>query len=192
MKRFIATIFILVLVGLGVWYATSSHIFSTITNSTAASAEIVSTSTAPAGSNIAQTRSPPQGYKEFRTQPYHFSIFYPDTLTIRDQSGGHGGPFTLVLANSDASHALQIYVQPYNLPTITQERFKLDAPYTSTTNPINITMQGAKGLEFVGSSAGNPDMLEIWFINKGLLYEVTAPASLKGWVESLLQTWEFV
>jgi hypothetical protein len=192
MKKVIAIIFILVLAGLGVWYAASSHISFTFPVSNQSTSLTTGATSTPAAPAAAQTRDIPQGFKEFRTQPYHFSILYPDEVSVRDQSGGSGGPFTLVLANSDASKALQVYVQPYTQPTITPTRFKLDAPYAKTTNPISIEVLGAKGLEFVGSSAGNPDMLEIWFIHEGLLYEVTAPASLKTWAENIIQTWEFV
>jgi hypothetical protein len=192
MKGIAALFFVIVLIGLGVWFAMNSPVSFTLPNLTASSTPATMGSASSTASSTAHTRTLPAGYQEFRSQPYHFSIFYPDTLSIRDQSGGGGGPFTLVLANSDASQALQVYVQPYTLPTITPTRFKLDAPYAKTTNPTNIEVLGAKGLEFVGSSAGNPDMLEIWFIHEGLLYEVTAPASLKSWAEDIVQTWEFV
>lgn len=32
---------------------------------------------------------------------------------------------------------------------------------------------------------------EIWFLHGGLLYEVTAPLSLDGWLVQIMETWQF-
>ena len=44
---------------------------------------------------------------------------------------------------------------------------------------------------FYGSNSVMGDTREIWFINAGLLYEVTTYKQLDTWLVPILQTWQF-
>jgi hypothetical protein len=66
-------------------------------------------------------------------------------------------------------------------------------PPSSQNNfqPTATTIDGVPATMFYGSNSVMSDTREIWFINAGLLYEVTTYKQLDTWLLPILQTWQF-
>ncbi len=138
-------------------------------------------------------REVPAGMQEYITQRFHFSILYPNMLAVKETIDPNG-TLTVVFEydNKDDPKGFQIYVQPYNLPQVTEERFKKDLPSGVRTHMQNVTIAGATGAAFYSQDPNLGDTREVWFLHNGLLYEVTTLKPLEAWFKPILQTWQFV
>ncbi len=137
----------------------------------------------------AAPRTPPQGYKEFRNEFYWFQMLYPAnmTATLKPESGSAA---TITFEEQGHAKDFELYVVPYGEQQITETRFKLDEPSGVMNEPREITVGGVTARFFYGKDAALGETAEVWFINKGFLYEmVTTKANatvlieiLKGWM----------
>jgi len=137
-------------------------------------------------------RSVPPGFVEYARQNYHFSILLPETVTIKEQGGTGGEPLMLVVQDPSTGYGFQIYAFPYNLQTITEERFKIDEPSGVMKSPQDVKVAGAKGTMFISTAPPVGEIREIWFINQGIMYEVTTALTFDDWVRPIMGTWEFI
>ena len=137
-------------------------------------------------------RDVPPGFVEYARQNYHFSILLPETVTIKEQGGTGDEPLMLVVQDPSSGYGFQIYAFPYNQPTITQERFKIDEPSGAMKQPQDVKVAGAKGTMFVSTAAPVGDIREIWFINNGIMYEVTTALTFDDWIRPIMGTWQFI
>lgn len=136
------------------------------------------------------SRTPPAGYKEYRNEVYHFSLFYPDDLRVSEFKEPRSS-LSVVFESAIDDHSFQIYVTPYGAKEITAERLKLDIPSGTIREQTNITLDGKPALMFFSSSvAGN--LREVWFLNHGFLYEVTTYQELDGWLAAIMTSWKFI
>jgi hypothetical protein len=69
--------------------------------------------------------------------------------------------------------------------------FQLDEPSGVVNQPTHVTIDSVPATMFYGSNSIMGDTREIWFINAGLLYEVTTFKQLDTWLVPILQTWHF-
>lgn len=136
-------------------------------------------------------REAPAGFGEYHNIRYHFSLFYPENLSVKEFSGS-GSTITVTFQNPADAKGFQIYSFPYNKPQISQERFKKDIPSGVQTELKSITLAGATGAAFYSKDAELGDTYEVWLIKGGILYEVTTLKSLDTWLQNILQTWEFI
>jgi hypothetical protein len=140
---------------------------------------------------LARPRTPPAGYKEYRSDFYRFQMFYPDDLAVtliheKDSAA------TITFQNADHSQSLQIFVMPYGDPKISKERFKTDLPSGIIDQPTNISIDGAAASEFYSKDATLGDTYEVWFVGRGFLYEVTTYKELSDWLKPLMGSWQFL
>ena len=147
------------------------------------------TPSAPAGS--LPPRTPPVGTKEYRSARYHFSLFYPQELTVEEHSEG-GGAATITFQNIEKAEGFQLFIVPYSEPQVSAERFKRDIPSGVRNNLTNITVDGATGAAFYSTNTELGDTREVWFVHGGFLYEVTTLKPLDAWLGAIIQTWKFV
>jgi hypothetical protein len=145
-----------------------------------------STLAPPVASKIAQ----PPNTKQYQSNAYHFSLFYPDNLTVTERPGA-GGSMVLLFEDLASQHGFDIFIVPYAEPKITQERFAMDEPSGVMQDPQNVTIDGAPATEFFSTNQDMGASREIWFLHGGFLYEVTAPQSLDSWLLQTIQTWQF-
>jgi hypothetical protein len=133
---------------------------------------------------------PPPHSKEYQNARYHFSLYYPDDLTVSEEPVGADG-LVVLFKNTTTQQGFQIFTTAYDEPQITQSRFNTDEPSGVMQDPQNITIDGAAATEFFSTNQAMGASREIWFLRDGLLYEVTAPQSLDSWLLQIMQTWEF-
>jgi hypothetical protein len=136
-------------------------------------------------------RDAPAGEKEYHSMQYHFSILYPDYLSVKEVPEV-GGSLTVTFESIPESKGFQIYVLPYGQPKVTEQQFKLDNPSGVRKGLKNISIAGATGATFYGSDELLGDTAEVWFIKSPYLYEITTLKDLASWLEPIIQTWEFI
>ena len=153
----------------------------------AAAPEVVSTGVS--GAAAPPTRQAPAGQKEYRNERYHFSLFYPEKLAVKEYGGG-GEPLTVVFESEDAG--FQVFVVPYGRQDITPERLKMDIPSGVIKEPTDIVVAGVRGTMFWSENPVMGETREVWFINGGLLYEVTTYKALDAWLAGIMRTWRFL
>ena len=136
-------------------------------------------------------RTAPAGFKEFSSQPFHFSLLFPQDLAVQvyqEQSGA----LTATFSDSTGEKQFQIFAISYNQTQITPERFKLDEPSGVRKEPVDVVIGGVRATSFFGNNAVMGDTREVWFINRGILYEVTTFKELDSWLAGIMQTWQFI
>ncbi len=147
--------------------------------------------TSPATSMpLVPQRIAPKGFKEFHSPEYHFSIFYPEDLSVRANSQV-GGRTTFIFENAKNVRGFQIFVQPYGESTITEEQFKRDAPSGVRKESRHINIDGAAGGSFFSMDENLGETAEAWFLKSGILYEATTLKSLAPMLTEVLDSWQF-
>jgi hypothetical protein len=134
---------------------------------------------------------PPPSSKEYQNARFHFSLYYPDHLTVSEDPVGAD---SLVVLFKDAAtqEGFEIFVTAYDQPKITEQRFLTDEPSGDMNDPIYITVAGAPATQFLSTNPTMGASREIWFLHGGILYEVTTPQPLDSWLLSIMETWQFI
>ena len=136
-------------------------------------------------------RAAPAGEREFYSEAFHFSLFYPADLVESERNEG-GGAITFSFQNTATAQGFQIFVVPYAGSQVSTSRFAQDEPSGVMQSPQNVTIDGATGSSFFGQDAALGDTAEVWFIHGGYLYEVTSLRPLASWLSQIMSTWEFL
>jgi hypothetical protein len=145
----------------------------------------------PVAGPLAPARTAPAGARAFRSEPYRFSLFYPDNLTEKSYDEG-GGATTFVFQNPQEAKGFQLFVVPYAAYQVSLARFREDEPSGVMQSPQNVTINGTPATSFYGSDQTLGPTAEVWFIRGGYLFEVSAPKSEAAWLSGILQTWQFL
>jgi hypothetical protein len=135
-------------------------------------------------------RTPPAGTKEYQNTTYHFSLFYPQELTVATFDEG-GGATTITFQNVETAQGFQIFIVPYSESQVNEKRFKQDEPSGVRESLTNITVDGATAAAFYSTNAALGATREVWVVHGGFLYEMTTLKSLDTWLGSIIQTWKF-
>ena len=151
------------------------------------SAQSVATTTEQSPSS----RAVPEGMHEYRSAAYHFSLFYPQELTVGERPEG-GGAATITFQNVEKGEGFQIFITPYNESQVSEERFRQDVPSGVRESLTNVVVDGATGAAFYSTSIALGATREVWFVHDGFLYEVTTLKPLDTWLGKIIQTWEFI
>ncbi len=163
------------------------------TTTLGAFADTVGSTTSATSSAVSITtpvvQAPPNS-KLYQSNDYHFSVYYPDHLSVDQQSVGSNAA-VILFKDKALSEGFQIFVTPYGDSKITEARFKMDEPSGVMNSPQNITIDGAPATEFLSTNPAMGASREIWFLHGGYLYEVTTPQPLDPWLLSIMQTWKF-
>ena len=139
---------------------------------------------------VAEPRTPPAGYLEYRSDAYHFSLFYPNNLTVKTYDEG-GGASTITFQNIKTAEGFQLYITPYGGTQISEQQFKRDEPSGVRTGVQNVTVGGVPAVSFYSTNPALGDTAEVWFIRGGYLYEATSLKPLASWFSNIMQTWQF-
>jgi hypothetical protein len=135
-------------------------------------------------------RTPPSGYKEFRSEFYKFQLFYPDNFEVKEYKGEEStATYTFKAADG---HSLEIFIVPYGDRQISEARFKMDEPSGILDQMSTSTIDGALAASFYGRDPSMGDTAEVWFIGRGFLYEITTYKELDQWLSQQLATWQFL
>lgn len=136
-------------------------------------------------------REAPEGFEEFKSNNYNFSLFYPDGLSVEEYDEG-GGASTITFQNIDSGLGFQIFIVPYYEDKITDERFYRDVPSGVRENLENKDVDGAMAAFFDSQNVLLGQTKEVWFINDGFLYEVSTIKDLESWLLEIMETWQFL
>lgn len=151
-------------------------------------AESATTSRATAGPT---TRQPPDGWREYVSTPYKFSLFYPADMKVSEYDEGSGA-FTVTFENVSDVQGFQIFIVPYTQEQVSEARFRRDEPSGVRNDPTAITVDGAVGAAFYSKDAALGDTREIWFIKNGFLYEATTLKSEAPLLDTIMQQWKSI
>lgn len=132
-----------------------------------------------------------QSSQYYENKPFGFSLTAPSYLVIEEFPEG-GGAVTVTFTDPVTKQGFQIFVLPYGESYVTDERFKLDIPSGVIENMHSATVDGANGSVFYSETEVVGETFEVWFIENGLLYEVSAAKELESWLSAIMNTWEFV
>lgn len=133
----------------------------------------------------------PNGWQEFKSELYGFSILYKEDFAIKQFEEG-GGASTFTFENASSTMGFQLFVVPYGEEKISQERFLKDSPLGIRENPRDLKIDTTIGTSFYGKNDTLGDTYEVWFIRNGLLYEISTPRALEVWLSSIMKTWLFL
>lgn len=137
-------------------------------------------------------REVPEGYYEYRTVSYHFSILFPQEMQVKE-FGGNGDSLTVTFEEpAGDKRSFQIFATPYNHPAVSGERFRMDNPSGLYQDPVDVTIAGVRGTIFYSYNPQMGNTREVWFIRNGILYEVNAKRELDEWLAGHMKSWEFV
>jgi len=148
-------------------------------------------STSAPASNMSVAVQQPLNTKEFQTNMYHFSLYYPDDLSVTEQPGADGS-IVVLFKDPSSGQGFEIFIAPYDQPKITQATFLMDEPSGVMNDPQNTTIDHVPATEFFSANSAMGASREIWFLHGGFLYEVTAPQSLDSWLIQIMETWQFI
>ena len=135
--------------------------------------------------------SVPEGYKEYRSDDHHFSVYYPGDIPPQE-SHDPGFALTVEFQKGDGDPGFQIYVAPIAGSTITKERFLMDEPSGVRKDEKEASVDGAPGIAFHGFDPRIGQTYEVWFIKDNLLYELVTYKQLEPWLNDILSTWRFL
>jgi hypothetical protein len=177
-----------IVIGVGALYAHNNGVNAAPMTALA----ILPTSTpSPLPTSTSTTQVASQGKRQYSKAGFHFSLLYPENLQVQEYPE-QGGGFTVTFQDLVADQEVQVYVTPYSGSQISEAQFKLDEPSGVRKNQTDVVVDGARGTMFFSSAPRMNDTREVWFINRGFLYEVTTYKELDSWLAQIMQTWKFI
>jgi hypothetical protein len=141
--------------------------------------------------NLEKVRLVPEGWSEYNNISYHFSLFYPEELIVKERPEKDGAS-TIVFQNVDKGIGFQIFVLPYREKQISEERFRKDVLSGVRSDIRDVKVDGLDGVTFYSSDFTLGETAEIWFIHEGFLFEVTTIKPLAQWLDDIIKTWLFL
>jgi hypothetical protein len=133
----------------------------------------------------------PPGRQEYSNKKYQFSLSHPENLRIMEFDEG-GGAMTVTFQNEAEGKGLQIFIVPYTGGQVSEDQFKQDVPSGVRNDLKEVTIDGATGASFYSTNALLGETAEIWFIHGGYLFEVTSLKPLDEWLDTIMETWQFI
>lgn len=141
---------------------------------------------------ISSPAEPLPGHIKYVNERYGFSFYHSPQGKITEYDEGQGA-MTIVLENEQRVRGMQIFIVPYNEPTISDERFRADVPSGVREN-VEMTTLGVIGIPAVTFTSLDErlgETREIWFIYRGHLYEITTFKGVGNWFAPIIQSWRF-
>lgn len=136
-------------------------------------------------------REVPQGYKEYATRVYNFSILYPSAMKVSEYPDSGGQTITFQdTSDKNNLKGFQVYATLYTDNGVTQEFVQKYVPDAHTFE--NITVDGAPGIAFISSDSTLGEMREVWFAKGKALYQISTPRPLESVLHDALETWKFI
>ena len=144
-----------------------------------------------------------EGFKKFVHPTIGFSLEYPENLVVNQFNEKENAKSVVFQKSTDDSSlsteektGFQIYALPFDDEGkgLTLEKIKHDLPNVAIEEPVEA---------FIGEKAGEPKKAwifwiqnpkigrtrEVWFVDKGYLFEVTTYAHLDLWLAQIMSTW---
>lgn len=132
----------------------------------------------------------PPSYRHYWNTNYQFSIFYKNIFRVKEYPEDNRS-ITIVFQDSENLDGFQIYITPYFSDKITDEQFIKDIPSGVRKNEQKIFVDKKEAVAFISEDQNLGETLEVWFINYGLLYEITANKGSEQLVRDIVSSWRF-
>src|SRR3989344_3830732 len=136
-------------------------------------------------------REVPKGAREYRSESYEFSLFYPEAMTVKEFKESSGAS-TVTFENIKGAQGVQIFITAYSEAQVSEARFAKDLPSGVRLDLNTIVVDGATGAAFYSRDALLGETREIWFIHDNYLFELTTLKPLENLLSEIVGTWEFV
>ena len=134
---------------------------------------------------------PPEGWSEYQSERYGFSLFYPAEMAVSEFDEGKGAS-TLTFEDKQGGRGFQIFAVPYSGTQVSEERFLRDIPSGVRENPVDFYVAGVLATVFYSRHPLLGDTIEVWFIRGGYLFELTTLKPLEDLLAEIIQTWRFL
>src|SRR3990167_5264451 len=72
-------------------------------------------------------REVPKGAREYKSDTYNFSLFYPEAMKVKEFKESSGAS-TITFENIKGAQGFQIFITPYSEAQVSEERFAKDLP----------------------------------------------------------------
>ena len=122
---------------------------------------------------------------------YPFAFTYPKGTTVEASIVDSG---TMILVTDAVhDHIFQVYIQEVGETSldITEARIRQDIPGITIRDVQTVEVgTGARGTAFI-STDDVGEKREVWFVFKGVLYQLSAPLTSDDFMRSILNTWQF-
>ncbi len=132
-------------------------------------------------------------WKSFKSQKYGFALKYPEYFTLGQFE--EAGSDVYVFQNTERKQGIQIYVTPVDETfDITKARILEDIPdmVVRDGQTVELGERSGKGLAFLSDNeAFGGSSREVWFVFKNNLYQISTYASLDTLLQEVLNTWQF-
>jgi len=145
----------------------------------------------PVAPPLKPPRTPPPGQKEYRSEFYRFQFFYPADLTLKEFDGPESTR-TSTFKNQNTGAQFQLFILPYGEQKISEERLKKDLPSGIIASSTTVLIDGSNAASFYSSDQSLGKTHEVWFVGRGFLYEATTYQELGPWMDTILQSWQFL
>ena|SRR3989344_3329030 len=145
--------------------------------------------------------------QETYTDPFgRFSFMYPKDFTVTNIEGEEGDTLLIKKAqisndksqntsNQTKPEEFQIFVSEFDEPDpITAERIKQDIPDMEIIQPQNVLVGKEKNIQaviFLSSNESFGKTREIWFTDRGLLFQITGYEGTDDIIGPILETLSF-
>ena len=139
---------------------------------------------------IPPIRFTPTGLRKNKRPTNHFALFYPDDLIVEEYRESGDG-MTVTFEDKSGEKSFQIFVFPYIGNQISKQRFEMDVPSKVMDEPVEVVIDSINATAFWSRNDIMGEVREVWFINKGFLYEVTTYRELDDWLANIMKTWIF-
>lgn len=191
MKKVLAIIVILALVVLGWWLWSRDNEPAVETGAWLASGSAVNISTNPEEGKIIDGVTKDTGKGIYRNNQYAFQLHYPPGLTHQEYDEGQGAT-SIVFEDAKTRAGFQIFVTPYDLDYISEDRLKRDIPSGVVEDQQEVMIAGSRGAIFFSKNPVMGETREVWFIRDGYLYEVATYRQLDAWLSQIMTTWQWL
>lgn len=118
-----------------------------------------------------------------------FVVQYPEELAAREY--GDGNTSTVTFEDEKGEKGFQVFVVPYDEPTVSDARLKMDLPSGVVKEAVTVLIDGVEATAFFSANLVMGETREVWFIKNGYLYEVSTYKELDSWLAEIMRTWRF-
>lgn len=132
--------------------------------------------------------------KTYVNSQYGFSFKYPEGFNVSGFPEGEEGT-TILAQKPNSKEGFQIFISNFDEPgPITPARIKKDIPDMAVEDPKEVFIGSEKNLRaliFFSRSESLGRTREVWFVQKGNLYRVSAYEGLDNLIGPVLETIKF-
>lgn len=126
----------------------------------------------------------------YRDASGRFSFAYPPAYSVGAFDTGE--QHTVLLQNNEQGVGLQILASPFDEDIVlTEARIRQDLPGLDMRNVRRVRVDGIPALLFASSGSDFGQSIELWFVHRGFLYQLTTYAHLASLMDRVANSLQF-